>query len=140
MKNQNTIICLLFLFAQIGCTNKSVEANSNELSIGTKFKEDLINLAVELETNDSISIRNISTNEGFLALMTYSDTLKDQTFTHCLSNDLKNENIVEVTKWDDSTIALSLGEQDEILGATHGYLILKKVKTKFKIADFRGGK
>jgi hypothetical protein len=53
---------------------------------------------------------------------------------------MKNYIVFEITKWNDSMLAVSLGKSDQILGATGGYLVLKEINNELKIDEFRGGK
>jgi hypothetical protein len=73
--------------------------------------------------------------------MKWSDSLKNDRFLKILSENLKNGGIGVFKKKEmDSIIILSLGKSDVVLGATNGYIILKKTTEGLKIDDFRGGK
>lgn len=139
----NTIKCIilsLFILTQLACSNKSSDEKITESKEELELKEPLKELAGELESNDSIRIKNITTDNGYSSLISWSDTLNDITFINRLSKDLKYYNVADVNEWNDSMIALSLGELDEIVGATHGFIVLKRINNEIKIDEFRGGK
>lgn len=130
----------MFYLAHLGCSNKGSDENIaievGELSLGESLKE----LADELVSHDSVRIKNITTEKGYFSILKWSDGLNDLSFVNSLSKDLKCYNIADVSIWNDSMITLLLGERDETLGATHGYLVLKRLNNELMIDEFRGGK
>ncbi len=135
------IFVSLFILVQFGCSEtKSDEPVRTELNEDLYLKEPLKVLAVELKSNDSMRIKFITTEKGYSSLLGWSDNLTDRAFINRLSKDLKNYNISDANKWNDSMIVLSLGKPDEILGATGGYLVLKRINNELRIDEFRGGK
>jgi hypothetical protein len=142
MKNTIKFILIsLFIVAHLGCSNKSSEENvTNDLNEESELKKSLIVMAGELESNDSLRIKNITTENGYSSLISWSDSLNDNSFINRLSKDLKYYNVADINKWNDSMIALSLGKLDKIVGATHGYIVLKRINNELRIDEFRGGK
>jgi hypothetical protein len=142
MKNAIKFILIsLFIVPQLGCSDKSSDEKIiNELNEELELEKTLKELASELESNDSKRIKKITTDKGYSSLISWSDSLNDAEFINRLSKDLKNYNFADVNVWNDSMLALSLGELDEILGATHGYIVLKRINNELRIDEFRGGK
>ena len=142
MKNTIKFILIsLFILAQLSCSDKRSDENmTSELNEELELKEPLKELAFELESNDSSRIKKITTDNGYSSLMIWSDTLNDTLFINRLSKDLKYYNVADINKWNDSMIAISLGKLDEIVGATHGYIVLKRINNELRIDEFRGGK
>tara|TARA_R110002049_G_C8703069_1_gene523209 strand:+ start:65 stop:454 length:390 start_codon:yes stop_codon:yes gene_type:complete len=94
-----------------------------------------------LENSNPEELKKITTDNGYKSLMKWSDSLKNDRFSKLLSDNLKDGGLGVFNKKEtDSTIILSLGKSDVIVGATNGYLILKKTKNGLKIDEFRGGK
>lgn len=141
MKNTIKFILIsLFILAQLGCSEKSSTENiTTELNEELKLKKPLNELGCEIESKDSIRIKNISTDKGYASLLSWSDSLRSDSFINDLSRLMKNYNVFEITKWNDSMLAVSLGKSDQILGATGGYLVLKEINNELKIDEFRGG-
>jgi len=124
------LILLFILTVNFSC----VESDS-------KLNETLSYFSQKLLDSNSDEIKNITTEKGFESLMKWSDSLKNKEFLKTLSGNLKNGgNGVFNKKEMDSLIILSLGKSDPILGATNGYLILKKTEKGLSIEEFRGGK
>lgn len=104
------------------------------------FLDSTINqYVIALNKMDVNSLQSITTENGFKSLLEWSDSLKDTAFFVAISNILSQRKICNLVDYD-TTITLSLGEPNEILGATGGYLFLKKVNNQLKINQFRGGK
>jgi hypothetical protein len=136
--NKYLIAFILLCAFIIGCENKT----SPEVSQGLNYKYNLDTLSVSLATIDSNRIKAITTEDGYLSILEWSDTLKSKWFLKRLSNNLKDggRGIFDITKHNDSIIVLSLGEEDVIIGATNGYLFLFKDAEMWKIDKYRGGK
>lgn len=103
------------------------------------LKMALKQLSVKLDYMKIDSIKTITTENGFKSIMDWSDSLRDKEFISSLSNNLSHFNVFNLTDYD-SSVTLSLGESDMVLGATGGYLFLKKDNHQLKIDQFRGGK
>ena len=124
------LILLIILTVNFSC----VESDS-------KLNETLSYFSQKLLDSNLDQIKNITTEKGFESLMKWSDSLKNKEFLKTLSENLKNGgNGVFNKKEMDSLIILSLGKSDPVLGATNGYLILKKTEKGLSIEEFRGGK
>jgi len=124
------LILILILTVPFSC----VESDS-------KLNETLSYFSQKLSESNADELKKISTENGFESLMKWSDSLKNKRFLKTLSKDLKDGgNGVFNRKEMDSLIILSLGKSDVVLGATNGYLILKKTKKGLSIEEFKGGK
>ncbi len=104
----------------------------------SRLKIILRKLGAELKSNDLSIIKKITTKNGYESIFSWSDSLRNKNFVSTLSNDLLKFNVFDYSETD-SSITLSLGKTDEILGATHGYLYLIKGINEMKIEEFRGG-
>ncbi|WP_196889871.1 hypothetical protein [Aureivirga sp. CE67] len=124
------IAILLTLILNVGCSDSNSE-----------FDKTLTNFSDVLAEINSAELEKITTKKGFNSIMDWSDSLRNTKFLHDLSDDLKNggDGIFHTNDLD-SIIILSLGESDEIVGATGGALFLRKIDTVYKIDEFRGGK
>ncbi len=108
-------------------------------SLDSEIEADLDHFAEIIKSKDVSKIKKITTNKGLTSLMDWSDSLRNERFITKLGENLKNNNIFNVQKAD-SVIYLSLGESDQIVGATGGYLRLKRVEGELRIHEYRGGK
>ncbi len=95
--------------------------------------------AQEMNKMEINSLKNITTEKGFRSLLDWSDSLQNKEFITSLSDLLLHFEVYNIIE-SDSSITLSLGEPNEIVGATGGYLFLKKVNNELKINQYRGGK
>ncbi|WP_157609342.1 hypothetical protein [Psychroflexus torquis] len=124
------IVILLTLVLNVGCSNSNPELDKS-----------LTDFSVVIAEIDSEELEKITTEKGFNSIMTWSDSLSNTQFLRKLSDNLKNGGDgVFHTNDLDSIIIMSLGKSDEIVGATNGYLTLRKIDTEYKIDEFRGGK
>lgn len=124
------IVILLTKILNVSCSDSNPELE--------KYLTDFSAVIAEI---DSEKLEKITTEKGFNSIMTWSDSLNNTHFLRNLSDNLKNGGDgVFRTNDLDSIIIMSLGESDEILGATHGYLTLRKINIEYKIDEFRGGK
>lgn len=141
MKNTIQFILIsLFYLAQLGCSNISLDKNNTpELTEDFELKETLKSFAIEIESRDTIRIQNITNHKGYTSIIRWSDSLKNESFINHLILDLKNYDIAQMNNYD-TIIIVSLGKPDDILGATGGYIVLKKINNELKIDEYRGGK
>lgn len=141
MKNTIKFILIsLFILAQLGCSDKSSDENiTTELNEELDLKETLKSFAIEIESRDTIRIQNITNQKGYSSIISWSDSLKNESFINHLTRDLKNYHVAQINDYE-TVIIVSLGKPDEILGATGGYIVLKKINNELKIDEFRGGK
>lgn len=124
------LLFLLTLIMNFSCSKSNSELDKSLTDFSTKIAG--IKLA---------ELKKITTEKGFKSLLDWSDSLKNDQFLNILSKNLKNGGNEVFNKNDlDSLVILSLGKSDVIVGATNGYLILKKTDEGFKIDGFRGGK
>ena len=80
------------------------------------------------------SLRVITTQKGFDSLLLLSDSLQSDFFINGLSTCLQNPSThIFAVKDYDSLIYLSLGEPDDIIGATSAYLVLRRIDGQIKI-------
>ena len=122
------ILLSLFILTQFACSESKSSLN-NELN----------RLATEIETSDSLRIKNITTNKGYTSILEWSENLSNRQFISGLVNNLIH--YVPKKGFDhDSLLILSLGKSDPITGSTGGYLVLRKINNEIKIDEYRGGK
>lgn len=134
------ILISLFILAQLGCSDKSSGENTpTELNEELDLKETLKSIAIEIESRDTIRIQNITNQKGYASIISWSDSLKNESFINHLTRDLMNYHVAQINDYD-TVIIVSLGKPDEILGATRGYIVLKKINNELKIDELRGGK
>lgn len=97
-------------------------------------------IARSLNSLDCTLINCVSTKKGFNSILKWSDSIRQKSFVKDISRDLKDKRVFNITKHKDSLVVLSLGSSDEVLGATSGYLFLKRKNEIWKIDKYRGGK
>lgn len=117
-------------------------SNEENLSVSTDelkpYNIDVISSA--LNSLDSVKIKAVSTKEGYSSILNWSDSLRFNEIVLSISKNLNDKAVFEITTSSDSTVILSLGSSDVILGASKGYLFLEKKKGNWKIKKYRGGK
>lgn len=135
------ILITLFISIQFGCSDKGSDENiPTALNDKHKLKEPINKLGCEIESKDLTRIKTITTDKGYNSILSWSDSLQNISFINTLSKDLKYYNVAKINQWNDSMFALSLGDLDEVIGATHGYIVLKRINNRLRIDEFRGGK
>ena len=123
-------IILLTLVLNFGCSDSNPELDKS-----------LTDFSTVIADIDSDELKKITTEKGFNSIMTWSDSLSNIQFLRRLSDNLKNGGSGVFDKNDlDSVVILSLGKSDVIVGATNGYLTIRKIDDNYKIDGFRGGK
>lgn len=132
-----TIFLLIILFA---CSTQNKEANRVVPSKQAQLEDTLQKLADGLEFKNYQKLKNCTTENGYLSLLSWSDSLKDSTFIHDLKMNLKKYTVTDLKDWEDSMVIIYLGKQDEVLGATGGFVVFKRINQELKIDEFRGGK
>ena len=137
MKNILTIFLLIFLFA---CSPQSKESNRVVSIKQTQLEHTLQKLADGLEFKNHKKVKNCTTEKGYLSLLSWSDSLKDKSFINDLKMNLKKYTVANLKDWDDTMVIIYLGKQDEVLGATGGFVVFKRINQELKIDEFRGGK
>ena len=122
----------------ISCENR--DSSSLDQDLNEVYNLDTI--LSSLSSFDSSHINSITSENGYLSILKWSDSLESKWFITELAGNLKygGSGIFEVSKHNDSIVVLSLGKQDPIVGATNGYLFLLKRNEIWKIDKFRGGK
>jgi hypothetical protein len=118
---------------------QTVNFESEEDVKDSLLRFELKRIAIMLDFMKADSLKKITTDNGFKSLVAWSDTLRNKDFISDLSTNLSQFNVFNVTDYD-TLITLSMGKSDMVLGATSGYLFLKKVDDELKIDQFRGGK
>jgi hypothetical protein len=53
---------------------------------------------------------------------------------------LKKYTVSDLKDWEDTMVIIYLGKQDEVLGATGGFVVFKRINQELKIDQYRGGK
>lgn len=156
MKKRFTFTFFLIAFILISCFvwvafemspggNFSINEKANKVNPPNEMQKDdfldstLNQYVVVFNNIESTSLKKITTETGFSSLMKWSDTLKNKDFFYSISDLLSQKKIFNIVDYDTS-ITLSLGESNDILGATGGYLFLKKVGKQLLIDKYRGGK
>ena len=119
------ILFSLFILAQLGCNIQSPDPTKNDIIEEIDLKENLKELANEIKSKDTVRIKKITTDKGYFSLFYWSDSLRDSSFINHLTGNMKNNLVAEIED-NDSKIYVSLGKLDEIIGATGGYIVLKR--------------
>ncbi len=96
------------------------------------FKSLFQNLGENLKSLNENKIKAISTENGFKCILKISNNLKNTDILNNLSESLIHYKVYNIIE-NDSTLSISIGEQSEALGATGGYLFLKKDNGIYKI-------
>ncbi len=137
MKPILTIFLLFILFA---CSLQNKESNRVVPSKQAQLKDTLQKLADGLEFKNYQKLKNCTTEKGYLSLLSWSDSLKDRAFINDLKMNLKKYTVANLKDWEDTMVIIYLGKQDEVLGATGGFVVFKRINQELKIDEFRGGK
>ena len=104
-----------------------------------KIKSDVISFSDEIESGNISVIKNITTDRGLYSILVWSDSLRNHSFLNRLSQNIKKFNVFEISDYD-SLVVLSMGKSNAVLGATGGYIFLRKENINYKIDLYRGGK
>lgn len=104
-----------------------------------KMKPVLDSFAAKINTLESSKIKGITTEKGYKSILKWSDSLNHKEFLFDLSSNFSKFNVSSLENYD-SLVIISLGKKDKIVGATGGYVFLKKVDGEYKIDLYRGGK
>lgn len=137
MKQFLTIFLLIVLFA---CSPQNKESNRIVPSKQTQLEDTLQKLADGLEFKNYQKLKNCTTEKGYSSLLSWSDSLKDRAFINDLKMNLKKYTVANLKDWEDTMVIIYLGKQDEVLGATGGFVVFKRINQELKIDEYRGGK
>lgn len=136
----NPILTFFFLIFLFACSEKNKESNRVVPSKQAKLEDTLQKLADGLEFKNYQKLKNCTTEKGYLSLLSWSDSLKDKSFINDLKLNFKKYTIANLKDWEDTMVIIYLGKQDEVLGATGGFVVFKRINQELKIDEFRGGK
>ena len=116
-----------------------IEIKNNNIEVDTTFKSLLKYFGEELYTFNEDRIQSITTLKGNNSILQISSDLKSNETLKILAENLLQYKVFNIINYD-STATISIGDPNEITGASGGYLFLKKVNKIFKIENYRAGK
>lgn len=116
-----------------------IEPKNNIIEVDTTFKSLLKYLGEELHSLNEVRIQSITTLKGNNSILQISSDLKNNENLKILAENLQQYKVFNIINYD-STATISIGDPNEINGASGGYLFLKKVNKIFKIDNYREGK
>ena len=127
------VFIVFLLFILLGC--------NRPIKIDTDLEQFLPVFAKCINTKNLDSLQTVTTQNGYNSLTLWSDSLKSDYFVNSLSNHLQypSKYVFAVNDYD-SLVYLSLGKPDDIVGATGGYLVLRRIGEQIKVERFVGGK
>lgn len=131
----NTLVVIIVLASTLlitGCGTNHTFDNKKDFFLKS--------LSQSLEDKNIEEISMLSTKKGARSIFIETDSLNNIFLTNQLLSDLKELNFFDVTEFGDSICVISLGQPDVVLGATHGYVVLKKVGGEYKLDIFKMGK
>lgn len=121
------LFVLFFGLLLLSCTSNE-PLNRNGLSI----------LAKELKSHNINRINEICTNEGFLSILDWSDSLKNTAFLDSIAKDLTSSNVFYSIHEESHETIIDIGSNRVDIDAPHGFLILKNEKREYRINGFLG--
>jgi hypothetical protein len=116
-----------------------IEIKNNNIEVDTTFKSLLKYFGEELNSLNESRIQSISTLKGNNTILQITSDLKSNETLKILAENLVQYKVFNIINYD-FTATISIGDPNEITGASGGYLFLKKVNKIIKIDNYRAEK